>query len=114
MVIAVCSFALVLDPERGQVGTGIGSAGPTPLRAAEAERFLQGVLDEQGLWTSRSPIGVAAAARFGELGGQGLRADRRRQGHGRLAGPCPRGAGPPDPRLGLGAVPDQEELRRCA
>src|SRR5215217_1604740 len=52
MVIAVCSFALVLDPERGRVGTGIGSAGPTPLPAVEAERFLEGVLDDQGLWAS--------------------------------------------------------------
>jgi CO/xanthine dehydrogenase FAD-binding subunit len=67
MVIAVCSFALVLDPEHGRVGTGIGSAGPTPLRAGEAERFLQGVLDSEGLWASRGPIGDAAAARFGEL-----------------------------------------------
>jgi CO/xanthine dehydrogenase FAD-binding subunit len=70
MVIAVCSFALVLDPARGRVGTGIGSAGPTPLRAAEAERFLQGVLDEEGLWGSRGPVGEAAAARFGELVGR--------------------------------------------
>src|SRR5207247_809496 len=30
MVIAVCSFALALDPARRRVGTGIGSAGPTP------------------------------------------------------------------------------------
>jgi CO/xanthine dehydrogenase FAD-binding subunit len=67
MVIAVCSFAVVLDPERGRVGTGIGSAGPTPLRAPEAEAFLQGVLDDEGLWGSRGPIGDAAAARFGEL-----------------------------------------------
>jgi CO/xanthine dehydrogenase FAD-binding subunit len=67
MVIAVCSFALVLDPERGRVGTGIGSAGPTPLPATEAERFLEGVLDSEGLWGSRAPIGDAAAARFGEL-----------------------------------------------
>ena len=67
MVIAVCSFALVLDPEHGRVGTGIGSAGPTPLRAGEAERFLQGMLDSEGLWASRGPIGYAAAARFGEL-----------------------------------------------
>ena len=37
MVIAVCSFALVLDPVRGRIGTGIGSAGPTPLRASEAD-----------------------------------------------------------------------------
>jgi len=67
MVIAVCSFALALDPERRRVGTGIGSAGPTPLRAGDAERFLEGVLDEEGLWESRAPLGEAAAARFGEL-----------------------------------------------
>jgi CO/xanthine dehydrogenase FAD-binding subunit len=67
MVIAVCSFALALDPERGRVGTGIGSAGPTPLPAPDAERFLQGVLDSEGLWASRAPIGDRAAARFGEL-----------------------------------------------
>jgi CO/xanthine dehydrogenase FAD-binding subunit len=73
MVIAVCSFALALDPERGRVGTGIGSAGPTPLRAAEAERFLEGVLEEEGLWASRAPLGEAAAARFGELAGRAAR-----------------------------------------
>jgi CO/xanthine dehydrogenase FAD-binding subunit len=73
MVIAVCSFALALDPEHGRVGTGIGSAGPTPLRATEAERFLQGVLDEEGLWASRPPLGEAAAARFGELVGEAAR-----------------------------------------
>jgi CO/xanthine dehydrogenase FAD-binding subunit len=67
MVIAVCSFALALDPERGRVGTGIGSAGPTPLRAEQAERFLQAELDAEGLWASRRPIGDAAAGRFGEL-----------------------------------------------
>jgi CO/xanthine dehydrogenase FAD-binding subunit len=67
MVIAVCSFALVLDPEHGRVGTGIGSAGPTPLRAGDAERFLEGVLDAEGLWGSRAAIGEPAAARFGEL-----------------------------------------------
>src|SRR6266545_1757324 len=53
MVIAVCSFALALDPARKRVGTGIGSAAPTPVGADEAERFLEGVLDEGGLWESR-------------------------------------------------------------
>ena len=67
MVIAVCSFALALDQEGKRVGTGIGSAGPTPLRAVEAERFLEGVLDEQALWESRGPIPEAASLRFGEL-----------------------------------------------
>ena len=67
MVIAVCSFGLALDPPRGRVGTGIGSAGPTPLRARAAEEFLQGVLGSEGLWHSREPLPEAALGRFGEL-----------------------------------------------
>ncbi|HEV2216705.1 MAG TPA: FAD binding domain-containing protein [Candidatus Dormibacteraeota bacterium] len=63
MVIAVCSFALALDAQRRQVRTGIGSAGPTPLPATEAEQFIQGELD----WDGRRPPGDAAVARFGEL-----------------------------------------------
>ena len=67
MVIAVCSFALALDPTRRTVGTGIGSAGPTPLRATEAEYFIQGVLDEENLWDRRTELSEAALTRFGEL-----------------------------------------------
>jgi CO/xanthine dehydrogenase FAD-binding subunit len=67
MVIAVCSFAIALDIERRRVGTGIGSAAPTPVRADQAERFLESVLDEHGAWESRADIDPAAAARFGEL-----------------------------------------------
>jgi CO/xanthine dehydrogenase FAD-binding subunit len=67
MVIAVCSFALALDVSRGRVGTGIGSAGPTPLRAEAAESFLQEELSSEGLWESRGPLGDAAVGRFGEL-----------------------------------------------
>jgi CO/xanthine dehydrogenase FAD-binding subunit len=44
MVIAVCSFAL--DVSDGRVGTCIGSAGPTPIRAREAEAFAQTLSDE--------------------------------------------------------------------
>jgi CO/xanthine dehydrogenase FAD-binding subunit len=67
MVIAACSFALSLDPAGRRVGTGIGSAGPTPLVAAEAEEFLAGVLDEAGAWEGGSPLPDSALARFGEL-----------------------------------------------
>ena len=67
MVIAVCSFALALDAERRRVGTGIGSAGPTPLRATEAEEFMQGVLDEENLWDRRTEVSESALKRFGEL-----------------------------------------------
>ena len=67
MVIAVCSFALALDPARRRVGTGIGSAGPTPLRASEAEQFIEGVLDEENLWDRRTDVSESAVTRFGEL-----------------------------------------------
>src|ERR687887_980305 len=39
MVIAVCSLGLAISRERRTVGACIGSAGPTPIRAREAERF---------------------------------------------------------------------------
>jgi CO/xanthine dehydrogenase FAD-binding subunit len=67
MVIAVTSFALDLDVERRRVGTGIGSAGPTPLRAPEAERFLEDVLAEGDRWATGAPLPPAALDRFGEL-----------------------------------------------
>src|SRR5438105_7734641 len=63
MVIAVCSFALAVDNARRRVGTGIGSAGPTPLRAVEAESFIEGELD----WEGRLPPSDATLGRFGEL-----------------------------------------------
>jgi CO/xanthine dehydrogenase FAD-binding subunit len=67
MVIAVCSFALVLDPAQRTVGTGIGSAAPTPIRADEAERFIQGVLDEDGSWERMTEPSDAAIEEFGGL-----------------------------------------------
>jgi CO/xanthine dehydrogenase FAD-binding subunit len=67
MVIAVASFGLALHPDRGSVGTGIGSAAPTPRRAAAAEEFLGQVLADEGLWTSRGPLPDAAVARFADL-----------------------------------------------
>ncbi|OLB74879.1 MAG: carbon monoxide dehydrogenase [Actinobacteria bacterium 13_2_20CM_2_71_6] len=63
MVIAVCSFALALHPSRGAVGTGIGSAAPTPLRAAGAEEFLAA----QAPWESRAELPASVVARFGDL-----------------------------------------------
>jgi CO/xanthine dehydrogenase FAD-binding subunit len=67
MVIAVCSFGLALHPERGKVGACVGSAAPTPVRAAEAEDFIEGVLEERGLWESREELGETALRRFGEM-----------------------------------------------
>ena len=65
MVIAVAAFGLALHPARRAVGTGIGSAAPTPRRAPAAEEFLAGELD--GLWDSRGELPPATAVRFGEL-----------------------------------------------
>jgi CO/xanthine dehydrogenase FAD-binding subunit len=67
MVIAVCSFAVALDAQRRRVGTGIGSAAPTPVTAGDAEGFIEGVLDEGGLWENRAEVHASAMARFAEL-----------------------------------------------
>jgi CO/xanthine dehydrogenase FAD-binding subunit len=67
MVIAVCSFGIALDAKRRRVGAGIGSAGPTPIKASQAEDFIQGVLEEVGLWERRAEISDSAAIKFGEL-----------------------------------------------
>jgi CO/xanthine dehydrogenase FAD-binding subunit len=61
MVIAVCAFALSLDLPGRRVGTGIGSAAPTPIRAYPAEEFLTRTVD----WDADLPDGVAE--RFGAL-----------------------------------------------
>lgn len=68
MVIAVCSFALALDPAARRIGTGIGSAGPTPLRAAGAES-----LAAELPWDARDPLPDATVRRFGELVGAAAR-----------------------------------------
>jgi CO/xanthine dehydrogenase FAD-binding subunit len=65
MVIAVCSLGLALWPSERRVTACIGSAGPTPIRAADAEAFIGGVLED--LWESRSPIPEPALTRFGQL-----------------------------------------------
>lgn len=63
MVIAVTSFALALNTDERTVGTGIGSAGPTPLRAEAAEDFLAEEID----WDSPGPLPETTVRRFGEL-----------------------------------------------
>ena len=66
MVIAVAAFGLALHPDRGAVGTGIGSAAPTPRRAVDAEAFLAGELAAAGLWESRAALPEGLARAFGE------------------------------------------------
>ncbi|GAA3867993.1 FAD binding domain-containing protein [Streptomyces sedi] len=67
MVIAVCAVALALRPDTRTVRAAIGSAAPTPLRAREAEEFLNGVLAEGGHWATGRPPPPAAATRFAAL-----------------------------------------------
>jgi CO/xanthine dehydrogenase FAD-binding subunit len=67
MVIAVTAFGLALHPDRKAVGTGIGSAAPTPVRAPQAEAFLARALDEAGLWESREALPTPVVTEFGAL-----------------------------------------------
>jgi CO/xanthine dehydrogenase FAD-binding subunit len=62
MVIAVCSFAVALFPDRRAVGTGIGSAAPTPVRARPAEALAADLP-----WESRGPAPDQTLRRFGDL-----------------------------------------------
>jgi CO/xanthine dehydrogenase FAD-binding subunit len=63
MVIAVCSFALDLDTQARTVGTCIGSAAPTPVRAPEAEELAAQQLD----WDGNGDLDPRLAERFGAL-----------------------------------------------
>ncbi|MBO4204440.1 FAD binding domain-containing protein [Micromonospora echinofusca] len=63
MIIAVCSFAVALFPDRRSVGTGIGAAAPTPRAAVEAQDFAAEVLP----WDSLGHLDPAVAGYFGDL-----------------------------------------------
>lgn len=65
MVIATVSFALNLDTATRRVGTGIGSAGPTPLRARAAEQMLQDALDDR--WDAPGAVDEDVGRQFGAL-----------------------------------------------
>jgi CO/xanthine dehydrogenase FAD-binding subunit len=66
MVIAVANVAMVVDRVRRRVGVGLGSVGPTIVRAREAETFASGLLDERG-WENAFHPDESARARFGAL-----------------------------------------------
>jgi CO/xanthine dehydrogenase FAD-binding subunit len=68
MVIAVCSFAVALDPHSQSIGTGIGSAGPTPLRAVAAQELAsdlpwstRGALDDDLVLSFSERVAAAAS-----------------------------------------------------
>jgi CO/xanthine dehydrogenase FAD-binding subunit len=63
MVIAVASVAVVVDRPGRSMRVGLGSVGPTPLRAPEAEAFVDGAVD----WDRFTIADPAVPARFGAL-----------------------------------------------
>ena len=67
MVIAVACFGLALHPGEQRVGTGLGSAAPTPRRARDAEEYVGEALDAGGYWENRDPLPDTVATRFGDL-----------------------------------------------
>ena len=65
MVIAIAALGLVVDPGERRVGVGLGSVGPTPIRASSAERFLAHELwpdGHDGPLSRPSPTVLAAFA----------------------------------------------------
>jgi len=63
MVIALASVAVIADPERRSLRCGLGSVGPGPLRAPEAEGWLAGRVD----WDAGRAPDPADLRHFGEL-----------------------------------------------
>jgi len=66
MVIAVAGLALVVDRSRRHVGVGLGSCGPTILRAPQAEAFAAAIFDAHG-WERHLTPSDAELTEFGRL-----------------------------------------------
>ena len=66
MVIAVAGLALVVDRSRRRVGVGLGSCGPTILRAPQAEALAAAIFDAHG-WDRRLTPSDAELMEFGRL-----------------------------------------------
>ena len=89
MVIATVSFAISIDPVEGRVGTGIGSAGPTPLRAPEAEALVEAVVADRVLRPDTTEtFGRLVAEVTSPIDDQRGTASYRRQALSVLAGRC--------------------------
>ena len=66
MAISIAGLALVVDRARQRVGVGLGSCGPTIIRATEAERFATGLFEDAG-WDKPARPSEAASREFGRL-----------------------------------------------
>ncbi len=67
MVIAVASVALVVDLDAATVAVGLGSVGPAPLRAREAERWIAERLAFDPLGISSDGDPETLAEEFGRM-----------------------------------------------
>jgi CO/xanthine dehydrogenase FAD-binding subunit len=65
MVIAIASAAIIVDTDRRVVRCGLGSVGPVPIRALEAEELISGAID----W-DRLSAPDSAVVEFGQLAGR--------------------------------------------
>ena len=72
MVIAVAGLALVVDRARRRVGVGLGSCGPTILRAPQAESFAAAIFEAHG-WDRHLTPSDAELSEFGRLVGAAAR-----------------------------------------
>ena len=67
MVIAVASFAIAFDLPERRVGAGIGSAAPTPIKAAGATTYLEAALARLGYWDEPGELPAEVLDRFAGL-----------------------------------------------
>jgi CO/xanthine dehydrogenase FAD-binding subunit len=68
MVIAVAGLCLVLDEQGREVRVALGSAGPTILRAPEAEAFAADAIEAAGAWDDpAATVPEQAVTEFGEI-----------------------------------------------
>jgi len=72
MAISIAGLALVVDRARRRVGVGLGSCGPTIIRATEAELFAVGLFEETG-WDRPIRPSDAAVKEFGRLAAGGAK-----------------------------------------
>ncbi len=68
MVISIASAAVVVDLQARSVRCGLGSVGPVPIRARNAEEMISDAIDWEDLSASRAEV-----ERFGELAAEAAR-----------------------------------------
>ena len=114
MVIAVAAFGLALHPDREQVGTGIGSAAPTPRRAPDAEAVPRPAPGRgRAVGQPRASCRDALAREFGDRVRAAASPIDDVRGSAGLPAALAVGDGPPRADLGLGRLPEGG-LSRCA